>query len=114
LEAIALQKNGLSLRPEQIDGIVMNPFTISKIHLKNSNTNYWRHFYQAFSLGLLLIWSGITSVIHAVFPFLYPAYSAKKVAWMYIRFVMDNPNPDLQAYLAEEMASRNARLTQRN
>jgi len=98
----------------QIDRLFMNPFTESKIHLNNSNTNYWRHFYQAFSIGLLLIWSGITSVIHSVFPFFYPSYSAKKVAWMYIRFVMDNPNPDLQAYLAKEMASRDVRLAERN
>jgi hypothetical protein len=33
---------------------------------------------------------------------------------MYIRFVIDNPNPDLQAYLAKEMASRDVRLAERN
>lgn len=90
----------------------MNPITVSKNHLKISNTNYWRHFYQAFSLGLLLIWSGLTSVIHSIFPFLYPAYSAKKVAWMYIRFVIDNPNQDLKVYVASEMQLRAERVSQ--
>lgn len=88
----------------------MNLLTKSKNHLKSSNTNYWRHLYQAFSLGLLLIWSGLTSVIHSIFPFLYPAYSAKKVAWMYVQFVIDNPNQDLQEFIAKEMLSRDVRL----
>ena len=49
----------------------------------------------------------------AVFPFLFPATSANKVTWMYIRVVLDSANPDIQGYMHQELALRNARVAQR-
>lgn len=91
----------------------MNPISASKIHLNKSKMNYFAHCYQACSLGFVLIYAGILSIVHAVFPFLFPATSANKVTWMYIRVVLDSANPDIQGYMHQELALRNARVAQR-
>jgi hypothetical protein len=93
-------------------GTAMNPILDSKNHLEKSKMNYFIHFFQAFRLGLVLIWAGIASLVHAIFPFLFPAYSANKVSWMYIRVVIDSSNPDIKGYLAKELALREARVAE--
>lgn len=91
----------------------MNPIKSSQIHLKNSKMNYFVHFYQAFSLGFVLIYAGLMSVIHAIFPFLFPANSANKVSWMYIHIIIDSANPDIQAYRRQELALRESRMAEK-
>jgi hypothetical protein len=46
-------------------------------HLAQSNTTYIEHFKFAFYAGLMLIWAGITSIIHAFIPSLFPFVSRK-------------------------------------
>jgi hypothetical protein len=87
----------------------MNPIFQSKNHLRKSKMSYLIHFRHAFSLGSLLIIAGITSVIHAIFPFLFPDYSAKKVIRMHVRVVLNSANPDIQNYLARELGIRKRR-----
>ncbi len=91
----------------------MNPIAKSADHLNKSRMDYFVHFYHAFRLGFVLIYAGIASIIHAIFPFLFPAYSANKVTWMYIRVVLDSANPDIQGYNSQELALRDARQAQR-
>jgi hypothetical protein len=43
----------------------MNPKTASRVHLQNSETNYLKHFYQAFKLEPILIWPGIASILNS-------------------------------------------------
>lgn len=88
----------------------MNPITLSKDHLKASKTNYFAHLHQAFSLGFTLIYAGILSIIHSLLPFLFPASSANKVTWMYVRVILDSANPQIKAFNAQELALREARL----
>lgn len=90
----------------------MNPITASQMHLQKSQKGYFDHFYHAFILGLVLIYAGIASILHAFLPFLFPAYSANKVTWMYIRVVLDSANPDIQGYRSQELALRDARVSQ--
>jgi hypothetical protein len=70
---------------------------------------YFVHFWHAFRLGLILIYAGIVSLIHAVVPCLFPAYSAKKVIWIYIQVVLDSANPDIQIYLQEQLRLKETR-----
>ncbi len=88
----------------------MNPIKLSKDHLKVSNTNYFPHLYQAFKLGFILIYAGIQSIIHSLLPFLFPASSANKVTWMYVRVILDSANPEIKAFNAQELALREIRL----
>ncbi len=46
----------------------MNPKTASRVHLQNSETNYLKHFYQAFKLEPILIWPGIASILNSTPP----------------------------------------------
>jgi len=46
-------------------------------HLKEANKKYFGHFRFAFIAGWLLIYAGITSIIHAFIPSLYPFTSLK-------------------------------------
>ena len=43
-----------------------------KKHLESSGKSYWHHLGFAFFAGLLLIYAGITSIIHAFIPALFP------------------------------------------
>ena len=88
----------------------MNPITQSKDHLKASQTNYFAHLRQAFTLGFILIYAGILSIIHSLRPFLFPASSANKVTWLYVRVILDSANPEIKAFNAHELALREARL----
>jgi hypothetical protein len=90
----------------------MNPIAASQKHLNKSQMGYFAHLYHAFRLGLVLIYAGIASILHAFLPFLFPAYSANKVTWMYIRVVLDSANPDIQGYRSQELALRDARVSQ--
>ena len=98
----------------QIKTSAMNPITLSKDHLKASNTNYFAHLYQAFTLGFILIYAGILSIIHSLLPFLFPASSANKVTWMYVRVILDSTNPEIKAFNAQELALREARLAEKS
>ena len=46
-------------------------------HLTEAGKTYWKHFMFAFRAGFLLIYAGITSIIHALIPSLFPFVSQK-------------------------------------
>jgi hypothetical protein len=46
-------------------------------HLAESNKTYIEHFKFAFYAGLMLLWAGVTSIIHAFIPSLFPFVSRK-------------------------------------
>ena len=48
-------------------------------HLTAAGKTYWKHFMFAFRAGFLLIYAGITSIIHALIPSLFPFVSQKIV-----------------------------------
>jgi len=48
-------------------------------HLSEANKTYFAHFKFAFFAGLLLLYAGLTSIIHAVIPSLFPFTSLKIV-----------------------------------
>ena len=48
-------------------------------HLTEAGKPYWKHFIFAFRAGCLLIYAGITSIIHALIPSLFPFVSQKIV-----------------------------------
>ncbi|MDC6486967.1 MAG: DUF6356 family protein [Methylophilaceae bacterium] len=50
-----------------------------KKHLTEANKTYWNHFIFAFKAGFLLLYAGITSIIHAFIPSLFPFVSQKIV-----------------------------------
>ncbi|MDC0127776.1 DUF6356 family protein [Methylophilaceae bacterium] len=50
-----------------------------KKHLNESGKNYTEHFIFAFIAGWLLIYAGITSIIHSLIPSLFPFTSQKIV-----------------------------------
>ena len=44
-------------------------------HLAESNKTYSQHFRFAFYAGWMLVWAGLTSIIHAFIPSLFPFVS---------------------------------------
>ena len=50
-----------------------------KQHLNESRKTYSEHFIFAFTAGWLLIYAGITSIIHSLIPSLFPFTSQKIV-----------------------------------
>jgi len=59
-----------------------NPFT------KHPNDTagpegYWVHFHRSFFNGWVLIWAGITAIIHAVFPWWFKFYTVETLIRIY-------------------------------
>ena len=50
-----------------------------KKHLKEANKTYLQHLVFAFKAGVLLLFAGIASIIHALIPSLFPFVSLKIV-----------------------------------
>jgi hypothetical protein len=80
----------------------MNPIQTAHEHLQKSKMGYFTHLYHAFSLGLVLIYAGLASIIHALIPCIYAAYSANKVTRIFYRVVYTSVNPDIQGYRKQE------------
>ena len=53
--------------------------TFAGKHLKEAGKSYKDHASFALSAGVLLVVAGVTSIIHAIIPALFPFYSAKIV-----------------------------------
>jgi hypothetical protein len=47
-------------------------------HLNESNKTYMEHFAFAFKAGFILLWAGITSIIHAFIPSLF-AFTSRDI-----------------------------------
>lgn len=52
-------------------------------HLSRSKMSYWYHLKHSGGYGLRLIWLGLTSVWHALFPGVLRQYSARGVVRIY-------------------------------
>ena len=68
-------------------------------HLKDSNESYWSHTVWAIGAGLQLIWAGIVSLIHAVYPGWFPFHAAKTVIDLYYKRLHNHVNPSYQEYI---------------
>jgi hypothetical protein len=82
----------------------MNPIETAQNHLQKSKMSYLVHLYHALSLGIILIYAGIASIIHALLPCFFAAYSANKVSRIFYRVVDRSANPDIQGYRNQEAA----------
>lgn len=54
-----------------------------KQHLLESKMSYWYHCRHSMTNGFRLMWLAVTSFVHAVFPQIWPQYTAKGVISMY-------------------------------
>jgi len=92
------------------------PWIISESvdHLRGSRTTYVPHFRQAFSLGWILIFNGVSSIVHAVIPAFFPGTAAFTTMRIFYKFCHGHPNPYFQRvrstyekrYMKEHIAER--------
>jgi hypothetical protein len=54
-------------------------YTIFLQHLRQTNQQYWPHFKWAVYAGVLLLYAGLASIIHAIIPPLFPGTSERIV-----------------------------------
>lgn len=71
----------------------------SKEHLKKSQETYFNHLKWAVYAGLRLIWAGISSIVHAFVPALFPGTAAKTVIEFYLNRLSNHPNKEYQDYI---------------
>ena len=76
-------------------------------HLKESQTTYWPHFKWAMLAGVRLIYAGVTSLIHAIHPSLFPGTAATTVIDLYYRRLHDHPNRQYQDLINEAKGKEN-------
>lgn len=55
----------------------------SKKHLEDSQMSYAYHFRHAAGNGLRLFWYGLSSFVHALFPFLLKQHAARGIMRLY-------------------------------
>ena len=70
-----------------------------KNHLRQSQTVYLSHAVWALISGIQLIWAGITSIVHAILPGVFPGVAAKTVITLYYSILHNHPNPDYQVLI---------------
>lgn len=68
-------------------------------HLKDSNVTYVSHLKFAVFASLLLAYAAITSLIHAIFPFLFKGSAAYIVVKLYKQRLENHPNPAYQEWV---------------
>jgi hypothetical protein len=64
-----------------------------KQHLIDSQTTYFNHAIWAFKSGIYMIYAGITSLIHAIYPGFFPGTAAKTVIDLYYQRLHNHANP---------------------
>lgn len=63
-------------------------------HLDKSRVTYFQHLKWAVLAGIRLIYSGIASIIHGVFPNLFDGVAPKTIIDIYHTHLENHPNPD--------------------
>jgi len=57
----------------------MNPITKSRKHLNDVEESYCQHGWFAIKWGLYIVCTGLASIIHGIFPFLFPFTAPKNL-----------------------------------
>lgn len=70
-----------------------------KKHLEDSNTTYLEHFTFAIYASFLLSIAAVTSLIHAVFPFMFKGTAAYIVIKLYKSRLEHHSNPVYQEWV---------------
>lgn len=68
-------------------------------HLKDSNCSYFQHLTFAVYAGCLLLYASITSMVHAIFPFIFKGSAAHIVIKLYKQRLVNHPNPVYQEWV---------------
>lgn len=72
-------------------------------HLKKSRTTYTAHLKWAVYSGFYLIYLGIASIIHGLFPSWFEGTTASAIIRLFYRHLYNHPNPDYQYKIMKEM-----------
>jgi len=78
-------------------------------HLSKSKVTYFEHLRWAVLAGLRLIYSGVASIIHGIFPSLFDGVAPKTVIDIYHSHLVDHPNEDYKTMI-KEAKEKNDRL----
>lgn len=70
----------------------MNPFKESRRHLEHVQESYGVHGLFAIKWGFYLIWLGITSILHGIFPFMLKFYTPQGI--LKLKKLMDERNEE--------------------
>jgi hypothetical protein len=70
-------------------------------HLEKSKVTYWEHLQWATIAGFRLIYAGLSSIIHGVFPCLFDGTAPKHIIDIYHSHLEDHPNPQYKKMIKE-------------
>lgn len=70
-----------------------------KDHLTKSKETYLSHLIWAVLASLRLFWASLASLIHGIFPNLFPGTAAKTVIDLYHKRLVNHPNKEYQNYI---------------
>ena len=68
-------------------------FKKAKLHLETSGITYREHMSFALKAGIMLLYAGVASLIHAFLPSLFAETSARVVGRLYKERIKNHPNP---------------------
>lgn len=79
-------------------------------HIETSRMGYFHHLLHATKFGFLMIYLGLTSLIHALVPAWFEGDAPLGVANIFYRTVYHHPNPMFQKHIqAEKIAAEQRR-----
>jgi hypothetical protein len=70
-------------------------------HLRDSNETYGSHSIWAVTSGFQLIWAGLMSLVHAVYPGWFSFGAAKIVIDLYYKRLHNHTNKNYQDYIQQ-------------
>jgi hypothetical protein len=70
-------------------------------HLRDSKETYRSHSLWAVIAGFRLIWAGLLSLVHAIYPGWFAFHPAKTVIDLYYKRLHNHPNPLYQDYIKQ-------------
>ena len=71
-------------------------------HLEASKETYLAHMKWAILAGFRLIFAGVASILHGIYPGWFPFRSARTVIDLYHQRLENHPNPDYQEYIKKQ------------
>jgi hypothetical protein len=68
-------------------------------HLEDSQETYWSHCWWAVKSGVAMIVAGLASIVHGIWPQLFPFKTAKTVIDLYYKRLHNHKNKSYQDYI---------------
>ena len=85
-----------------------------KEHLLKSEVTYRQHTIHAIGTGFRLIWGGITSLIHGIFPMFFDGHAPRMIIDIYHDHLIPHKNKEYKEMITDARMRNNVKKVKKN